>query len=57
MTLAFIVRAEYDGQRWRLSLQDLTSGELLVFSTLAACLEALERRTLERAERLSRPAP
>ena len=51
MTLAFIVRAEYDGQRWRLSLQDLTSGELLVFSTLAACLEVLERRTLERAER------
>ncbi len=52
MTAAFIVRAEHDGRCWRLTLQDLASGERRSFSTFAACCAALRA-----AAEARRPAP
>lgn len=44
MTLAFIVRIEFDGARWRLTLLDVTSGERRDFTSLEGCLTALRQR-------------
>jgi hypothetical protein len=42
MTIAFIVRAEFDGRRWTLTVQDLATGERRRFDTFGACGEGLQ---------------
>jgi hypothetical protein len=49
MTLAFIVRVEFDGQRWALTLQDLATGERCAFDGFDACCAALRERAVARA--------
>lgn len=49
MTLAFIVRVEFDGQRWVLTLQDLETGERRAFAGFDACCAALRERAVARA--------
>lgn len=51
MTLAFIVRVEFDGQRWTLTLQDLTSGERRSFASFEACFAALRQLSEARSRR------
>jgi hypothetical protein len=41
MTLGFIVRVEFDGRRWTLTLHDLANGERRRFDTFGACGEGL----------------
>lgn len=41
MTAGFIVRAEHDGRRWKLTLHDLASGERRCFASFEACCAAL----------------
>lgn len=54
MTLAFIVRVEFDGQRWALTLQDLESGERRDFEGFDTCFAALQDRAIVRARRATR---
>lgn len=54
MTLAFIVRVEFDGQRWTLTLQDLTSGERRRFVSFETCFAALKERSETRSRRQSK---
>jgi len=55
VTLAFIVRVEFDGQRWALTLQDLETGERRAFEGFDACFTALQDRAILRAPRGARP--
>jgi len=54
VTLAFIVRAEFDGQRWALTLQDLETGERRDFESFDGCFAALQERAILRAHRAPR---
>ncbi|TVR86931.1 MAG: hypothetical protein EA416_14935 [Trueperaceae bacterium] len=54
VTLAFIVRVEFDGWRWSLTLHDLASGEHRRFASFDACMAAIRERALARAQRRSR---
>jgi len=54
VTLAFIVRVEFDGQRWTLTLQDLTSGECRSFVSFETCFAALRQRCEARSRRQPR---
>jgi len=57
VTLAFIVRVEFDGQRWALTLQDLETGERRDFEGFDACFGALRERAVARARpRVRKPA-
>ena len=55
MTLAFIVRVEFDGQRWAITLQDLETGERRAFEGFDACCAALRERAVARARPRARP--
>jgi hypothetical protein len=46
--VAFIIRIEFDGRRWLLTLQDLTTGERRGFVSFEACFAALRERSEER---------
>ena len=50
MTLAFIVRVEFDGRRWLLTLHDLTSGERHAFASFDGCFAALKERSEARSQ-------
>lgn len=54
MTLAFIVRVEFDGRCWALTLQDLETGERRAFEGFDACCAALQERANLRARRVVR---
>jgi len=54
VTLAFIVRVEFDGRTWALTLQDLETGERRAFAGFDACFAALQERALQRAPRAAR---
>lgn len=54
MTLAFIVRVEFDGERWALTLQDLETGERRDFEGFDACCAAIQERANHRARRVAR---
>ncbi len=49
MTLAFIVRVEFDGQRCAITLQDLETGERQAFEGFDACCAAMRERAAARA--------
>ena len=57
MTLAFIVRVEFDGQRWALTLQDLETGERRAFEGFDACCAALRERAVSRVRPRKRVHP
>jgi hypothetical protein len=57
MTLAFIVRAEFDGRRWTLTVQDLATGERRRFDTFAGCGEGLRRAAEGHVPALRRGGP
>jgi hypothetical protein len=57
MTLAFIVRAEFDGHRWTLTMQDLATGERRRFDTFGACGEGLRRAAEGHVPALRRGGP
>jgi hypothetical protein len=57
MTLAFIVRAEFDGRCWTLTVQDLATGERRRFDTFAACSEGLRRAAEGHVPALRRDRP
>ncbi|MBX3144015.1 MAG: hypothetical protein KF813_09690 [Trueperaceae bacterium] len=51
MVAGFIVRADYDGRRWKVTLQELSTGLVSTYESLeSACAELkrrAERRSLE----------
>jgi len=57
VTLAFIVRVEFDGWRWSLTLHDLASGEQRHFISFEACMAAIRERAEACARRRSRGGP
>ena len=57
MTLAFIVRVEFDGQRWALTLQDLETGERRAFEDFDACCSALRERAVSHVHPRARVRP
>ena len=50
VTLAFIVRVEFDGRRWLVTLHDLTSGERRAFASFEGCFAALKERSEVRSQ-------
>lgn len=51
MRLAFIVRVEFDGSRWKLTLLDVASGERRHFHSFEGCLTAMREQSEARASR------
>lgn len=55
MTLAFILRVEFDSRGWRLTLLDLTSGERQGYSSFESCIAAVRARSEHAVARAPHP--